>query len=125
MATNFDFFKARAKHLEWKTKLQSFLKTGTGLTSAQASSEKDCELGKWLYSEGLKHYGALPEMAKLEMAHKSMHAAVRDTIKAKETGDTDGAHAGLEKVNKLSAEVVQLLTTVETKVKNQPAGAAH
>lgn len=120
---NFDFMRARTKHLEWRTRLQSFLKTGTGLTSAQASSEKDCDLGKWLYSDGMKHYGNLPEMGKLEAAHKSMHVAVRDTIRAKEAGKDDVAHAGLENVNKLSGEVVQLLTTVETKVKGQPAGA--
>lgn len=120
---NFDFFGARNKHLEWKSKLQAYFKTGTGLTSSQVTSEHECDLGKWIDGDGLKKYGSIPEMRKLDSTHKSLHATVRAAVVAKESNNMTVANAELEKVGTLSNEIVRLLNAVEAATKKLATAA--
>lgn len=113
----FDFFAARTKHTEWKMKLKNYFKTGEGLSQAQAKSERDCELGKWLYGDGLKKYASIAEMHKLEAAHKAMHMSVRAAIVAKDANNMTAANAELDKVGRYSEEINRLLTSIEAQVK--------
>jgi methyl-accepting chemotaxis protein len=48
--------------LGWKAKLRHFLDGSEALTSAHAVSHKQCDLGQWLYSDGLKIYGDMAAM---------------------------------------------------------------
>ncbi len=40
------------------------------LTSAHAVSHNQCDLGKWLYSDGMSTYGHIAEMVELERVHE-------------------------------------------------------
>jgi len=115
MAT-LDFSTARLKHTNWKLKLRAFLDGKESLTEAQATSPKDCELGKWLYSEGLAKYSGFPEMKQLEKAHSELHASVRHIVSAKKLGNTHGAEEEFKKVGSTSDSIVALLTAIEKKV---------
>ena len=65
-----DFASAKMKHLTWKFKLRGFLDGKEKLTETLLS-EHDCDLGKWLYSEGMSKYGTIPETQKLENTHRA------------------------------------------------------
>jgi methyl-accepting chemotaxis protein len=108
-----DFALARSKHLDWKTKLRSFLDGRHTLTEAQAISHKDCELGKWLYSEGLKKYGHLAAMQELEQTHVELHAIVRKVVQMKNAGDAAAAQQEFSKLGAVSDDIIKLLKDVE------------
>jgi len=108
-----DFALARSKHLDWKTKLKSFLDGRQTLTEAQAISHKDCELGKWLYSEGLKKYGHLAAMRELEQTHVELHAIVRKVVQKKNAGDAAAAQLEFSRLGAVSDDIIKLLKDVE------------
>ncbi len=112
---NIDFSTARTKHLTWKVRLRNYLmgEGGEPLDHAQAVSPKHCDLGRWLYSEGLEKYGNLPDMQKLEALHAAMHASVGRVIASKDEGDLDAAQAELINVSYLSEELVKVMDALE------------
>jgi two-component system chemotaxis sensor kinase CheA len=115
-AEGLDFAVARSKHEQWFTRLREFLDGKTALTVEQAGSHKDCALGKWLYSTGLREFGAIPEMQELEKTHAGFHALVKQIVSAKNAGHHAQAEQEFEDVKPTSAKIIELLTAVEKKV---------
>jgi methyl-accepting chemotaxis protein len=113
-AMTFRTFKI--KHRAWKTRLKDFLEGKGGLTEAQAVSHKDCDLGKWMYAEGMAQLGAIPEMKTLEKVHINLHDTVKRIVLLKNQGKTADAEAEYTKIEPISDEIVDLLTVVEKKV---------
>ncbi len=114
---NFDFMAAKLKHTSWKLHLRDFLDGRAGLTAAQATSHRDCELGKWLYTEGLAKYGSIPEMKLLVAEHEQLHATVRSVLDFKAAGQKAEAEATYVKIDPISKRLVALLAAVEAAVK--------
>ena len=124
-----DFASARTKHLSWKTRLRGFLDGQESLTDEQAVSHRDCDLGKWLYAEGLKKYGQHTEMQELERIHAEMHSVIRDIVSHKTSGGDALAEKAFSKIGPLSETVIGLLTDLEnitrgSAVEAQPLKAA-
>ena len=116
-----DFSTARIKHTTWKLKLRDYLDGKPGLTPAQATSHKDCDLGKWMYAEGLTKYGGFPEMKTLEREHETLHKTIKTIMDFKTAGKVAEAEAEFLKVEPLSKKIVDLLTAVEAKVQQKKA----
>jgi methyl-accepting chemotaxis protein len=108
-----DFALARSRHLDWKLNLRSFLEGHNTLTEAQAISHKDCELGKWLYAEGLRKYRHLSNIKELEQTHVELHAIVRRVVQMKHAGDLAGAKQEFTRLGPVSDRIIQLLKEVE------------
>jgi methyl-accepting chemotaxis protein len=113
-AMTFRTFKI--KHRAWKTRLKDFLEGKGGLTEAQAVSHKDCDLGKWMYAEGMAQLGTVPEMKTLEKVHINLHDTVKRIVSLKNQGKVADAEAEFTKIEPISDEIVELLTQVEKKV---------
>ena len=118
-----DFALARSRHLDWKRNLRFFLEGRLTLTEAQAISPKDCELGKWLYAEGLKNYRHLSNMSELEKTHVELHAIVRRVMQMKHAGDETGAKQEFSKLGPVSDRIIQLLKEVEQSY--EQSGSPH
>jgi methyl-accepting chemotaxis protein len=116
MMKNMDFALAKSKHLAWRTLLRSFLDGKGGLSEAQVVSCRDCDLGKWLYREGLKKYSGVTEMKELESVHSSMHDTVKRVFETKKAGKSSEAEKAFKEMEQLSGKVVDLLSAVEGKV---------
>jgi len=116
-----DFATARMKHGLWKTRLREFLDGKGTLTAAQATSHKDCDLGKWMYSEGLKNYGTILEMQTLEKVHAELHATIKKIVALKDAGKAKEAEIEFQKVEPISKRIVDLLNAVEAKVEKKAA----
>ena len=115
-----DFALARSKHLDWKTGLRSFLDGRHGLTEAQAVSHKDCELGKWLYSEGLGRYGHLTGMQELEQVHVELHAIVKKVVQLKDAGNAAAAQQEFVRLGPVSDKIIALLKDIEQRYEGSP-----
>ena len=114
----FDFTSAALKHSSWKLRLRNYLDGKGGLTADQATSHKDCELGKWLYAGGLAKYGTIPEMRTLEREHEILHQTVRTIVDLKSSGRTKEAEAAFLKIDASSRRIQELLNTLDKTVKS-------
>lgn len=124
--TKFDFATARMRHASWKSRLRGVLDGKETMSESEATSPRDCALGKWLYSDGLQSFGSIPAMKTLESTHKEMHAAVRTVLRALNSGDKPGAEREFKTVSSLSEKIVQLLDEIERQVSDETrAMAAH
>ena len=112
----FDFAVARVMHIAWKSSLRSFLDGKESMTEEQAMSHKECDLGKWMYSDGMASYGTLPEMKELEKVHTELHTIVKRVIQLKQSGDSDSAENELAKLEPVSQKIFSLLVEIEHKV---------
>jgi len=111
-----DFALARRGHLEWTDRLRQFLDGKITLTVDQAGSYKECALGKWLYSKGLKEYGDIAEIVEVERIHAEFHALVKQIVDVKEADRGAQAEQAYADVRRASTRIIELLTQAERKV---------
>ncbi|MCP4407160.1 MAG: DUF3365 domain-containing protein [Gammaproteobacteria bacterium] len=121
--TNIDFGAARSKQLLWKSKIRRFLDGKEGLAQDQAVSHHQCDLGKWIYAQGKKKYGGIPQMQQLESVHKSLHEVIKIIIDLKHSGQGDQAEQEYAKISSISRQVVELLNALEKSIKNEGSSA--
>jgi methyl-accepting chemotaxis protein len=108
-----DLSAAKAAHLNWKTKLRSFLDGKSTLSQEQAVSHHHCDFGKWYYSEGLQQFGNLQPLVDVEQPHKELHELIRQIITAKKNGQNEEAERLYQNVAVLSERIVGLLNEAE------------
>ena len=111
-----DLTSAALKHSTWKLRLRGFLDGKGGLTLAQATGHRDCDLGKWLYAEGLAKYSAVPEIKTLEREHETLHRTIKKIVELKAAGKTKEAEAAFLAVGPLSDHIVGLIHAIDAKV---------
>lgn len=110
-----DLTAAKTAHIAWKGRLRAYLDNKGSLTRAEATSHKECALGKWYYSEGLEKYGHLSEMKTLEGPHAEMHSKIRQIIDLRESKKLAEAEKLYQQIEPLSEQVVRLLGQIEQK----------
>ena len=108
-----DLSAAKAAHLNWKTRLRSFLDGKATLTLEQAVSHHHCDFGKWYYSEGLKKFGHIKPIVEVEGPHAELHKKIKTIIELKQAGDIPGAEREYQKVASISETIVGLLDQAE------------
>ncbi len=111
-----DFSMAKLAHQQWKFRVRSYLDGLEQMSTAEVSSERDCEFGKWLYSKGLVEMGHLPEMNRIERSHSELHASIRAAVDAKSSGNLEEAERRYQEVVRLSGEVVGLIDQIMVKM---------
>ncbi|HKJ76972.1 MAG TPA: HD domain-containing phosphohydrolase, partial [Gammaproteobacteria bacterium] len=120
-----DLSGARASHLAWRERLRAFLDGEERLNREQVVSHHECSLGRWYYSEGLHHYGHIPEMEALEAPHAELHRLVEQAVQLHEQGRTEQAEACFQQVHPLSERIVGLLEAIEHKAAESVAASFH
>lgn len=87
---NFD--DAIAAHIKWKVRLSQFIDGSSGeqLKSDTVCKDNLCDLGKWIYGEGVQFKG-LPHYRDLVGKHANFHRCAADVVKKVETNDKPGA----------------------------------
>ena len=111
-----NFIDIRLKHVAWRTKLNEFLEGNRSMTEEEATSHKACDLGKWLYSSGIKKYGEMPEMQELEKVHIELHSTVKKIISLKQSGNIPAENEELHKLDKILRQIMFLLVDIEEKL---------
>jgi len=114
---NLDFTLAKSKHLAWRIRLMSFLRGEESLTLDQVVSHQHCDLGKWIYSEGLEKYSHLPSMSELEQIHQQIHISIRKVVELKNEGNEKEAEKEYEVMKEISDIIVKLIDALEQESK--------
>jgi len=108
-----DLSSAKAAHLNWKTKLRSFLDGKESLSMEQAVSHRHCEFGKWYYAKGLSQFGHINAIGAVEQPHEELHNLIKEIIELKNSGNVVGAEKAYDQVDSISNHIVELLNQAE------------
>lgn len=107
--------RAKTAHLAWKNRLRSFLYGNAVLSEAEAVSHHDCAFGRWYYGEGIKAMGDIIEMRQIEGPHAELHRVIKKIVKHYHSDRKDLAEQGLERVDQISKQIVELLDIIKEK----------
>jgi methyl-accepting chemotaxis protein len=117
VAASLDFSRVKMAHRSWRLKLRGFLDGRENLDPSKLASHQACELGKWIYAEGMATYSHVHGFQELESKHKAMHDVVKQVVELKHAGKVQDAEEAFTYVANTGEEVVALLTKVEAQVK--------
>jgi methyl-accepting chemotaxis protein len=111
-----DFTEIRLQHITWRAKLNDFLEGKSSMSAAEATSHTACDVGKWLYSEGMKKYGEMPEMQELEKIHIELHLTVKNILQLKQSGKILDQEEESVKLDTILRKIMFLLVDIEEKL---------
>jgi len=115
-----DFDQAISAHVQWKSKLAAYIaKPDKSLDAIKVSSDRNCDLGKWLHGDGMKH-SSLPGFAALVEDHARFHRAAGEVIKKADSGKDESeeiALGGNSEFSKASSAVVTKLMQMKRQAK--------
>ena len=114
-----DITIARITHVEWVHQLERLLHRE--ITSASLPSYYACELGVWLYGEGLRNYGEIPEIGYLVECHSKFHVAAERVIEWHNSSKFNSQKTAQVEIDfrealATSQEIVYHLTMLEFKI---------
>jgi len=110
---NIDFTDAKMQHNAWNIKLEQLLSNQpVDINKETARLPDQCELGKWLHSEG-KQFSSLPAMQTLLAQHQEFHATIGRVIDAKNLNDDELAKAEKAKAYQISQELMGNIDKLE------------
>ncbi|HIK36381.1 MAG: CZB domain-containing protein [Geminocystis sp.] len=101
-------------HFMWCIKLNQYVNGNT--ETPPAPSHTQCELGKWIYSEGQSKYGTMPEFVSLEREHQQLHKVAQEIIFLRSGGNIPEAKKLLHKLEEKSNVVVSLIKQLDSKI---------
>ncbi|CAK0771371.1 putative lipoprotein [Gammaproteobacteria bacterium] len=105
-----DLSRARLIHLRWLLQLETLLRK-EAIPNLQ--SYRSCELGMWLYQEGIKRYGKYPEMSFLEKRHKHFHETADALVDLFKERNYVEAEVALDELKRNSQDLIFMLTMIE------------
>jgi methyl-accepting chemotaxis protein len=124
LSQGIDFARVKMAHRSWRLKLRGFLDGREDLDPKNLASHQTCELGKWIYGQGMSRYATIREFDELEKRHQQMHHMVRQVVELKHAGRTKEAELEFTHVVEAAEEVVALLDKVEAAISSPQASAA-
>jgi hypothetical protein len=113
-----DFESAHIKHVHFKSRLRSFLFGNNGAEGPLRDPEQ-CSLGLWIADRmrGNGPYAHLPEAALFDRQHILIHREANRLMDMYKLGQTAEAGAGYEPVQAIADAMVDLLRTMEAKLR--------
>ncbi|MEI6415154.1 MAG: CZB domain-containing protein [Pseudomonadota bacterium] len=96
--------------MKWLLQLEKSLRQEA---EPKLQSYRSCELGKWLYSEGMKKYSKYPEMSFLEKRHNHFHETADLMVKLFKERNYVEAEVALDELKRDSQDLIFMLTMIE------------
>lgn len=108
-----DISKARLIHIKWLMQLEQALRKGE---TPKLESHDACELGKWIYQEGMERYKNYPEMAFLEKRHQRFHETTQLLVRLFKENSYVEAEVALDELKRESQDLIFILTVIEYRI---------
>lgn len=113
-ASDFDFNKAKNAHLSWKSRVRDLLQgDSSAISKEQVCSHKECDLGRWYYSDDVKKYKNITYFKQIEAPHARLHQVIKEVYALYEEGEMEQAEELYQELEPLSSEIVELLDKTE------------
>ena len=101
-------------HEGWKHKLAAVIAGSGSIDQSHAAKDSACELGKWLYHEGLEHFSDNKTFQQLRHEHEKFHQCCAEVIQLAGSGMPDEAKMLLEmRHEQLTETVVGLIKKLQ------------
>lgn len=104
-----------ANHNIWCMKLNQYVNSKDQL-APPAKSYRECELGKWLYTEGQQLLGLRSEIKTLETVHQELHSLSKKIIELKQAGNINEARQNLFPLQDKSDKIIEILHKIQAKM---------
>ena len=115
-ASKFDFESAKKAHILWKSKVREFLRGNTSaITKDQACSHRECELGRWYYTEGVQYKNST-YYQQIEAPHARLHSIIKEVLVLHENNKLEEAEKLYQELGPISDEIVELLDKTEKSI---------
>jgi hypothetical protein len=111
MKTSLDIDFARMAHLNWEQDLETMVKNEDYVTKLE--SHRDCELGVWLHTVGIKKYKNNNVIQQLIGVHETFHSVAKRVSTDLKHYDQLGLRMDMKKIRGISREIIFLLTAIE------------
>ncbi len=105
-----DLNRARLVHMKWLMEMEQALRKGKIPT---IESHPTCELGRWVYSQGMQKYATSPDMLELERKHKRFHSTANEMTSLFRDKNYVEAEVLMRELNRDSKDLIFLLTRIE------------
>ncbi|MEO5345400.1 MAG: nitrate- and nitrite sensing domain-containing protein [Magnetococcus sp. YQC-9] len=99
----------KGAHLKWLGRLENVIRGRTVLAPEQVASGRECDFGKWYYSEGSERFGRLPVFQELGQVHLTVHETAREVVGLVQQGENHGAIEGMNRFNQIKDAMFVLL----------------
>ena len=106
-----DISAALLAHLRWAMVLEDLIDGGRPYMPLEG--HESCVLGVWLYGEGVRRHGNNKTLWVLKVAHKQFHRLSDEILARTSSGATDDLNGYLEKLRRVSREVLFQLASLE------------
>ena len=112
------FQDAGVKHFVRKKRIRGMLDGKISISEVKQLSHKECELGIWLYSEGLKKFGKVEEMRELEAIHLQLHNSCNTIINLMGQNNKKAAEEEFKKMEDMTKTMVRVLILLSIQVES-------
>lgn len=103
------------KHIEWRGKVFKAIHNEDSFKKDFALSPDECDLGKWLSSEGKAKYGDTAAYQQLDKTHRDLHKKVEAAVKLREGGDIEKSidYFNQLDINRITHRIAALLISAD------------
>ncbi|MBF0163367.1 MAG: CZB domain-containing protein [Magnetococcales bacterium] len=101
--------KIKNAHLKWLGKLENVIRGRSDLKPEQVASGRECDFGKWYYSDGTHRFGTLDIFNQVGEVHLLVHEVARETVRLASQGDASAAEAKMTEFNAIKDRLFDLL----------------
>jgi aerotaxis receptor len=117
-AVRFDFDAAKNAHLAWKSKVRALISGDTSAVTKEAvCSHRECALGKWYYTDGMKQYKESQSFQQIEAPHERLHHIVKEVFQLCQKGEQNKAEKLYKELGPISDQIVSLLEKTEHSIR--------
>ena len=107
-------------HIDWKLNVYRQFTKRAFTNIGDIADHKSCRLGKWHDTgDGHKYFGKLPSFSALDKPHQMVHQSGLAALQLCSKNDHNGAVAALQKMEKASDEVQQILEKMTQEIKQE------
>ncbi|MDC7241269.1 MAG: bacteriohemerythrin [Spirochaetales bacterium] len=99
-------------HVNWMGIARSILDGKVDEKEITDLDEKNCRLGKWIYSRGEAYINDRAKFSRLKDIHSALHKKIREIITLKNGGEDSVAEREFGKLTELSEEIIQIIMTL-------------
>lgn len=91
-----------------------FIEGKENISPSEFLSHRECELGKWYYSEGMENFGKVPKFIELGRKHEEFHMIGARLIRLANEGKAQEARRKFQETDTLTNELLSLLDGLTT-----------
>ncbi|WP_339060463.1 methyl-accepting chemotaxis protein [Tepidibacillus marianensis] len=108
---------AKTDHLLWKWRIYNMLLGYVKVDADSITSEKQCRLGKWYYSEQASRFKQLSTYQRMEAPHRMVHQTAKEAAQAYDKGNIELAELKLKELEGYSNQIIDLLDEIAKSIK--------